>query len=84
MIESSNSKPTLLEDQRKEREEGTIMNEREAFYHGTSYTDFISGCCALSYWLLYMLTIAVMTAMQIHGGCWANSWIARKSVLCAL
>ena len=32
--ESTNSKPTLLEDQRKERE-AIIMDEREAFYHAT-------------------------------------------------
>ena len=33
--ESTNSKPTLLEDQRKERE-AIVMDEREAFYHATS------------------------------------------------
>ena len=33
--ESMNSKPTLLEDQRKKRE-AIIMDEREAFYHATS------------------------------------------------
>ena len=34
-VESRNSKPTLLEDQRKERED-IVMDEREAFYHTTS------------------------------------------------
>ena len=33
-IESMNSKPTLLENQRKERED-IIVDEREAFYHAT-------------------------------------------------
>ena len=32
---SMNSKPTLLEDQRKEHE-AIVMDEREAFYHATS------------------------------------------------
>ena len=33
--ESTNSKLTLLEDQRKERE-AIVMDERGAFYHATS------------------------------------------------
>ena len=33
--ESTNSKPTLQEDQRKEGE-AIVMDEREAFYHATS------------------------------------------------
>ena len=36
-IESLNSKPTVLENQREECEDTcTIMDEQEAFYHATS------------------------------------------------
>ena len=34
-IKSTNSEPTLLEDQRKEHED-IVVDEQEAFYHATS------------------------------------------------
>ena len=41
-IESTNSKPTLLEDQRKERED-IAVDEQEAFYHATLCNSLVAA-----------------------------------------
>ena len=91
---STNSKPTLLEDQRKARE-NIVMDEREAFYHATLIVKAFDFIVAASLSVTIMLALTVMTAMQIHSrhGLTRDSEAATmkskafminvKSVLCA-
>ena len=91
---STNSKPTLLEDQRKEHE-NIVMDEREAFYHATLIVKAFDFIVAASLSVTIMLVLMVMTAMQIHSrhGLTRDSEAATmkskafminvKSVLCA-
>ena len=64
-IKSTNSKPTLLEDQKKERE-NIVMDEREAFYHATLIVKAFDFIVAALLSLTIMLALTVVTAMQIH------------------
>ena len=50
-VESTNSKPTLLEDQRKERED-IVVEEQEAFYHATSFDVIVAASLSVTGTLL--------------------------------